>query len=115
MRFRFLSTIASSSSFTPDEVALDDMNTQIDSVDRKPITADQLRHNRLRLGWSREQLGHRIGVDADTISLWEQGSLEISCPIVLDQIFRSHEVHYARRRPAGDEAVALKLRADGPR
>ena len=61
------------------------------AVDKKPITSSELRHNRLRLGWSREQLGHRIGVDADTISLWEQGSLEISCPIVLEQVFHRYE------------------------
>ena len=60
-------------------------------VDRKPISSAELRHNRLRLGLSREQLSHQIGVDADTIALWEHGSLEISCPIVLEQVFHRHE------------------------
>lgn len=43
------------------------------------------------MGWSRDQLGHQIGVDSDTISLWEEGSLAVSCPIVLEQVLRRYE------------------------
>ena len=60
-------------------------------VDRKTLNGPEIRRARLRIGWSREQLGHQIGVDSDTISLWEQGSLEVSCPIVLEQVLRSAE------------------------
>jgi len=42
------------------------------------------------MGWSRDQLGHQIGVASDTISLWEEGSLAVSCPVVLEQVLRRY-------------------------
>jgi transcriptional regulator with XRE-family HTH domain len=52
------------------------------------MSGSELRQNRIRRGWSRDQLGHLIGIDAETLALWEEGSLEISCPIVLEQVLR---------------------------
>ena len=61
------------------------------AVDRKTISGPDIRRARLRMGWSRDQLGHQIAVDSDTISLWEEGSLAVSCPIVLEQVLRRYE------------------------
>jgi transcriptional regulator with XRE-family HTH domain len=78
-------------------------------VDRKTLSGSEIRRSRLRIGWSREQLGHQIGVDADTISLWEQGSLEVSCPIVLEQVLRRSEetLLVGSHRSIGNELVHL--------
>ena len=75
-------------------------------MDRKTISGADLRRARLRAGWSREQLGHQIGVDSDTISLWEQGSLEVSCPVVLEQVLRRAEPA-SRYAPPEIEAEVL--------
>jgi len=75
-------------------------------VDRKPITGSELRRARLRLGWSREQLGHRIGVDPDTIALWELGSLEVSMPVVLEHVLHSDSSsRYAARDVEAEERL----------
>jgi transcriptional regulator with XRE-family HTH domain len=76
-------------------------------VDRKTLSGSEIRRSRLRIGWSREQLGQQIGVDSDTISLWEQGSLAVSCPIVLEQVFRRYEPasRYASRDSVAEELL----------
>lgn len=76
-------------------------------MDRKTLSGSEIRRSRLRIGWSREQLGLQIGVDSDTISLWEQGSLEVSCPIVLEQVFRRYEPasRYALRDSVAEELL----------
>ena len=76
-------------------------------MDRKTLSGSEIRRSRLRIGWSREQLGQQIGVDSDTISLWEQGSLEVSCPIVLEQVFRRYEPasRYASRDSVAEELL----------
>jgi transcriptional regulator with XRE-family HTH domain len=62
------------------------------SVDRNSISGSEIRHNRLRLGWSRDQLARQLGVDAETIGAWETDAAAISCPLSLEQIFRQHGV-----------------------
>ncbi len=81
-------------------------------VDRKTLSGSDIRRSRLRLGWSREQLGHQIGVDSDTISLWEQGSLEVGTPIVLGQVFRRYEEasRYAARDTEAEELLYERTR-----
>ena len=81
-------------------------------VDRKTLSGPDIRRARLRIGWSREQLGHQIGVDPDTISLWEQGSLEVSMPIVLEQVFRRFEPmsRYASRDVQAEELLHGRTR-----
>ena len=78
----------------------------IGAVDRKPLSGSDLRRARLRLGWSRDQLGHRIGVDPDTIALWELGSLEVSMPVVLEHVLRSDpSPRYAARDAEAEELL----------
>ncbi len=56
-----------------------------------PMTGSEFRHRRLRLGWSREQLAHSLGVPADAIQTWENEESRISCPAALEQILRQTE------------------------
>lgn len=81
-------------------------------MDRKPLSGPDIRRARLRLGWSREQLGHRIGVDPDTIALWEQGSLEVSMPIVVEHVLRPTESlsRYAARDAETEELLDGRTR-----
>ena len=43
------------------------------------------------MGWSRDQFAHSVGVSADTVASWEEGSQKISCPSVVEQILRQNE------------------------
>lgn len=36
-------------------------------------TSEEIKHLRLRLGWSRSDLARRMSIDCKLISLWEQG------------------------------------------
>jgi len=71
------------------------------AVDRTSISGSDIRHCRLRLGWSRDQLARQVGVDAETIAAWETDAAAISCPLSLQQIF---EQYGAPRRPAVSRA-----------
>ena len=81
-------------------------------MDRKTISGSDIRRARLRAGWSREQLGQQIGVDSDTISLWEQGSLEVSCPVVLEQVLRRAEPSSRYAPPQTEAEVWLHERTN---
>jgi DNA-binding transcriptional regulator YiaG len=60
------------------------------------VNGSDLRSRRLRLGWSRDQLAHRIGVPADTLSEWEDEQAPIRCPNAVEQILgRSEEARQA--------------------
>lgn len=56
-----------------------------------PMNGSDFRHRRLRLGWSREQVAHSVGVPPDAIQKWENGESDISCPAALEQILRQTE------------------------
>lgn len=55
------------------------------------MNGPEFRHRRLRLGWSREQLAHSVGVPPEAIQKWENGESDISCPAALEQILRQTE------------------------
>ena len=55
------------------------------------LNGGDLRRKRLRLGWSREQFAHSVGVSAETVALWEEGSEKIGCPVVVEQVLRRNE------------------------
>ena len=65
------------------------------------ITGTDLRRQRLRMGWSRDQLAHSVGVTAETVASWEEGSEKINCPAVVEQILRQYDPD------AGQTAAAL--------
>ena len=55
------------------------------------MTSHDLRSRRLRLGCSREQLAHSVGVPVNTLRNWEEGAAPITCPRALEQVLRQHE------------------------
>jgi transcriptional regulator with XRE-family HTH domain len=71
---------------------------------QRRLTGNQLRRERLRIGWSRNQLAHEVGVSAEDVASWEEGSRTIDCPVVLDQVLRQHE---------DPECSVIPSRADG--
>lgn len=58
-----------------------------------------LRRRRLRLGLSREQLAHAVGVSPLALRAWEDGTAAVSCPRALEQLLRQRE------EPAFDERL----------
>ena len=63
------------------------------------ITGPDLRRQRLRLGWSRDQFAHSVGVTAETVASWEDESSKINCPSVVEQVLRQQD-----RRPGHSES-----------
>ena len=55
------------------------------------LNGGDLRRKRLRLGWSREQFAHSVGVSAEKVALWEEGAEKIDCPVVVEQVLRQNE------------------------
>ncbi len=74
------------------------------------MSGSEIRQCRLRLGWSREQLGRQVGVDGDTIAAWETDAAAISCPLSLEQIFHQHGV--SRRVPPTRSAQTVPFQPD---
>lgn len=50
------------------------------------MTGDSLRSQRIRLGWSREQLAHTVGVPSSRVAAWENDNAPIDCPRALEQV-----------------------------
>jgi transcriptional regulator with XRE-family HTH domain len=50
------------------------------------MSGDSLRSQRLRLGWSREQLAHTVGVPAARVAAWENDNAPIDCPRAVAQV-----------------------------
>jgi DNA-binding transcriptional regulator YiaG len=55
------------------------------------ITGEELRSRRLRLGVSRDQLAHSLGVLPAMVVAWEADEAEIACPNALRQILQQSE------------------------
>ena len=51
----------------------------------------ELRSRRLRLGCSRDQVAHALGVDAPTIQAWETEGEPIAFPSAVEQVLRKLE------------------------
>lgn len=49
----------------------------MDQPQESPLSGDELRRRRIALGWSRNQLGHAVGVAADEVSQWESGDAPV--------------------------------------
>lgn len=60
------------------------------------MSLPDLKRRRLRLGWSREQLAHEVGVSAETIGDWEEGTVAVTCPRALEQVLRQRETQRDR-------------------
>jgi DNA-binding transcriptional regulator YiaG len=55
------------------------------------ISGQELRSRRLRLGMSRDQLAHEIGVPPAMVVAWEEDEAEVACPRALRQILQQSE------------------------
>jgi transcriptional regulator with XRE-family HTH domain len=66
------------------------------------MNGDALRSQRLRLGWSREQLAHTVGVPAARVAAWENDNAPIDCPRALAQVL-AQPSHDKPRSAAGRE------------
>lgn len=55
------------------------------------MTPNDLRTRRLRIGWSREQLAHSVGVSVTALRAWEDGTAPISCPRAVEQVLAQRE------------------------
>jgi transcriptional regulator with XRE-family HTH domain len=62
------------------------------------MTGDSLRSQRLRLGWSREQLAHTVGVASSRVAAWENDNAPIDCPRAVEQVLgrrdREHDTSF---------------------
>jgi DNA-binding transcriptional regulator YiaG len=52
------------------------------------LHGQELRRRRLRLGLSRDQLAHSLGVPPATVLAWEEDAAEVTCPHALQQILQ---------------------------
>ena len=55
------------------------------------MTGTLIRSRRLRLGISRNELAHSVGVSPEALGAWEEERGEIACPHALEQILRQNE------------------------
>jgi len=55
------------------------------------MTSNDLRTRRLRIGWSREQLAHSVGVSVTALRAWEDGTAPITCPRAVEQLLTQRE------------------------
>ena len=54
----------------------------------------ELRSRRIRMGCSRDQVAHALGVDAPTVQAWESDGEPIGCPSALEQVLRKLEAQH---------------------
>jgi len=54
----------------------------------------ELRARRLRMGCSRDQVAHALGVDTPTVQAWESDGAPITCPSALEQVLRKLEAQH---------------------
>jgi DNA-binding transcriptional regulator YiaG len=73
------------------------------------VTASEIRKRRIRLGLSRDQLAHRLGVSAATVEEWEGGGSTISCPMALNQILREEELEHSGETRSRGRSLELAL------
>ena len=76
------------------------------------MTGSEIRKRRLRLGISRNQLAHQLGVPADLVEAWEAGASDVTLPAALNQILREEELEFAGKQQAafGDEYAGHAMR-----
>jgi DNA-binding transcriptional regulator YiaG len=55
------------------------------------LSGQELRRRRLRLGISRDQLAHSLGVPPATVLAWEEDAAEIAFPHALQQILQQSD------------------------
>ena len=74
------------------------------------MTGSEIRRRRLRLGLSRNQLAHQLGVAVEAVEEWEGGASAVTCPAALNQILREEEYAGQLRAGFGDPYAEYALR-----
>ena len=69
------------------------------------MTGPELRTRRLRLGRSRTELAHAVGVESDILVGWEEGGVAIDCPHAVEQVLHQFEETRTDRQMAIDSAI----------
>lgn len=67
------------------------------------MTGPDIRSRRLRLGWSRDQLAHRLGVSAEALASWEDEATSIGFPAATELVLRDAERSEEPRRPLASD------------
>jgi transcriptional regulator with XRE-family HTH domain len=55
------------------------------------MTGSDLRRRRLRLGWSRNQLAHQLGVSPEAVAEWEEDASSIRFPAAVEVVLRDRD------------------------
>ncbi len=63
------------------------------------MTPQELKHRRLHLGWSRDQLATSLGVPSESVRNWENAEEPIRCPAALEQVLRQEESRSGSSHP----------------
>ena len=58
------------------------------------MVGTELRSRRIRIGCSRDQVAHALGVDVPTLQAWETDGAPITCPTALEQVLRKLEAQH---------------------
>lgn len=58
----------------------------------KTVEGTELRSRRIRIGCSRGQVAHALGVSDQTLQAWEDDGVRIACPSAVEQVLRRLEV-----------------------
>ena len=66
------------------------------------LSGQELRRRRLRLGLSRDQLAHSVGVPPAMILAWEEDAAEVACPNALRQILQQSDERYIQPWPSSN-------------
>ena len=54
----------------------------------------ELRSRRIRMGCSRNQVAHALGVSVPTLQDWENDAAPIGCPAAVEVVLRKLEAQY---------------------
>jgi len=54
----------------------------------------ELRARRIRIGCSRNEVAHAVGVDVPTLQAWENDGEPIGCPVAVEQVLRKLEAQH---------------------
>ena len=66
------------------------------------LSGQELRRRRLRLGLSRDQLAHSVGVPPAMILAWEEDAAEVACPNALRQILQQSDERFIQPWPSSN-------------
>lgn len=66
----------------------------------KIVEGTELRSRRIRIGCSRGEIAHALGVSDQTLQEWEDDGAAIACPSAVEQVLRKLEARHDDREEA---------------